>query len=171
MLLRVQLNRPFGGFVCWKNIPGKRATIKSKIERLKARSNNFKREKDWTCRPAFKEEVPSVDHRPEYPYYTITQRRVLWEKVIFFLRKWIRKSPHLGTKVDKISFIHLKWKLGVDGESNVDKRWSTRMTICLFVSVFVLVFIFEFVLLFIFVFVCVLVYLSPLRLLICICLH
>ena len=87
------------------------------------------------------------------------------KKVIFFLLKWIRKSTHLGTKVDKISFIHLKWKLGVDGESNVDKRWSTRMTICLFVFEFVLV------LVFIFAFVCVLVYLSPLRLLICICLH
>ena len=73
--------------------------------------------KDFTCWPAFKEEVPSVDHGSEYPNHTVTQRRVLGKSEISLLSY---QSTYLGTKVDEISFIHLKWKGDVNGESNAE---------------------------------------------------
>ena len=66
------LSIPFGGLVCWKNIP----------ERLRDKGNC--KEVDCTRWPALKEEVPSVYHCSENPHNTVTQRRILRKSEIKF---------------------------------------------------------------------------------------
>ena len=80
------LSIPFGGLVCWKNIP----------ERLRDKCNC--KEVDCTRWPALKEEVPSVYHCSENPHYTVTQRRILRKSEI---KVCCVNSPTLAQKLMK----------------------------------------------------------------------
>ena len=99
------LSIPFGGLVCWKNIP----------ERLRDKGNC--KEVDCTRWPALKEEVPSVYHCSENPHYTVTQRRILRKSEIkvccvnspTFAQKLMKSASSTWNKAERVRIKCWNW--------------------------------------------------------------